>query len=233
MIKACPCITHVIFDFDGLIADTEQAYTLANQEALAQYGKRFTMSLKASQMGRKHDDAIAWLLNAVGLNDSVSVAEYSEIYDAILLDLLPKAPILPGVERLVEHLHRHRIPLAIVTGSSTDDFALKTQHHTDLMRYFSFAVLSGDDPECEHGKPAPDCFNLAARRFVPAPESSENVLVLEDAPNGVEAAFAAGMQVVMVPDPNTVPPERRRGTQVLNSLLQFDPVIFGLPPFDH
>ena len=57
-------------------------------------------------------------------------------------------------------------------------------------------------------------------------------MVFEDAPNGVEAAISAGMQVVMVPD-SLVPPEKRKlATKVLNSLLEFKPEEFGLPKFD-
>ncbi len=111
------------------------------------------------------------------------------------------------------------------------DFALKTRNHASLMQYFAHAVLSSDDPECERGKPAPDCFNLTARRFTPPPTSPDAVLVFEDAPMGVEAALAAGMLVVMVPDASTVSVEQRRGTMVLNSLEEFDPALFGLPAY--
>lgn len=63
------------------------------------------------------------------------------------------------------------------------------------------------------------------------------VLVFEDAPNGVEGALAAGMQVVWVPDPNCVEAIGRTGgsrpqpTLTLSSLLDFDPSVFGLPAF--
>lgn len=57
-------------------------------------------------------------------------------------------------------------------------------------------------------------------------------LVFEDAPNGVRAATLAGMQCVMVPDPQVSPELRVEATQVLNTLLQFKPENFGLPPFD-
>ena len=56
--------------------------------------------------------------------------------------------------------------------------------------------------------------------------------MFEDAPNGVDAAIAAGMQVVMVPD-KRIPPDRlHHATQLLYSLAEFQPEDFGLPAFD-
>lgn len=56
-------------------------------------------------------------------------------------------------------------------------------------------------------------------------------LVFEDAPNGVQAAISAGMQVVMVPEDYVPKEDREKATLVLKSLLEFKPEQFGLPPF--
>ena len=95
-------------------------------------------------------------------------------------------------------------------------------------------MLTGDDPAVKHGKPAPDGFLVTMDRFETKPESVENVLVFEDAPNGVLAAVAAGMHVVMVPDLSfTSPPESvlDKISFVLNNLEDFKPETMGLPPY--
>lgn len=90
--------------------------------------------------------------------------------------------------------------------------------------------MTGSDPEVKHVKPQPDIFLVAAKRFKAKPNPSK-CLVFEDSTNGVKAARAAGMQVVMVPD-DIVPIEKRTDATVgLKSLDQFQPKLFGLPKF--
>ena len=84
-------------------------------------------------------------------------------------------------------------------------------------------------------KPAPDIFLACAQKFPRPPISMSQCLVFEDAENGIRAALAAEMKVVFVPSLpiHTYNPEVvKQATITLDSLLKFDPVAFGLPPFD-
>lgn len=133
--------------------------------------------------------------------------------------------------RLIRHLHRHGVPIAVATSSSSATLAEKTKNHRELFDLFHH-VVTGSHSDLKHGKPAPDIFLLSAKNFDPPPEPSQ-CLVFEDAPNGVQAAFDAGMQSVMVPHKNLAPQYTRKATQVLHSLIDFRPSDFGLPPFKH
>lgn len=93
-------------------------------------------------------------------------------------------------------------------------------------------VVTGSHPELKNGKPSPDIFLLCAKNFDP-PADPSKCLVIEDAPNGVQAAREAGMQSVMIPHKCLAPQYTKLATQVLHSLIDFRPADFGLPPFKH
>lgn len=125
--------------------------------------------------------------------------------------------------------------MSIASGSSLAGFERKTGHIGEILRKpFSNHVFAGSDPEVKRGKPHPDVFEVAARRFNPLPAKKSNVLIFEDAANGVKAALAAGAQVVFVPDHRWGVDVSKIGvkpTLTINSLEEFKPELFGLPPF--
>uniref|UniRef100_A0A0N5AX28 HAD hydrolase, family IA, variant 3 n=1 Tax=Syphacia muris TaxID=451379 RepID=A0A0N5AX28_9BILA len=224
-------VTHIIFDLDGLLIDTESLYTEAHVKACEKFGKTYTMEIKVKTMGMKHEFAVAYLLQQLGLDGEVSVDEYSNVYVPILYDLLPRNSMLPGAIELIRYFSAKNIPMAICTGSNRKEFELKTQNHHEMLKLIPIRVLTGDDPEVKRGKPDPDAFIVTMNRFKVKPKCAKNVLVFEDAPNGVRAAVAAGMQVVMVPDLTySKPPEdvANKISCVLTTLREFDPSTFGL-----
>ncbi|KAG8192984.1 hypothetical protein JTE90_028104 [Oedothorax gibbosus] len=221
-------VTHVLFDMDGLLLDTENLYTEIYQTIASKYGKTYTWELKVQLMGMVSTDSVKAFIEKLQI--PMTEQEFNDTFRQLCNEYFLRAETLPGVERLIKHLHAHNIPIAIATSSMKSSFDLKTKNHQELVSLFNHVVCGSSDPEVKQGKPAPDVFLVCASRFADKP-SPDKVLVFEDAPLGVQAARAAGMQVVMVPDPRMSEELRKEATQVLASLEDFRPELFGLPPF--
>ncbi|KAL1475759.1 hypothetical protein MTO96_037049 [Rhipicephalus appendiculatus] len=222
-------VTHVIFDLDGVVLDTETIHEEAVQSIASRYGKKYTWALKVKLMGTTGPESARMVID--GLDLPLTVDDYLADLGRIYAEKYPKVALMPGVDRLVRHLHKHSIPMAIATSSKRVAVTMKTAHHKELFALFHHVVCGGDNPEIKHGKPYPDIFLFAASQFDEKPPPAK-VLVFEDAPNGVTAALAAGMQVVMVPDPRMDEKNKRRATMWVDSLTNFKPELFGLPPFE-
>ncbi|XP_015929981.1 pseudouridine-5'-phosphatase [Parasteatoda tepidariorum] len=222
-------VTHVLFDMDGLIFDTEDIYTRIHQVIASKFGKEFTWEVKIKCMGKTANDAAATFIQELQI--PMSVQEFEVVFRSLCEEEFLKTKVLPGIERLITHLHAKNIPIAIATSSKLETYNIKTRNHQELIKKFHHVVSGSSDPEVQKGKPAPDVFLVCASRFPDKP-SPDKVLVFEDAPNGVLAAVAAGMQVVMVPDPRVEPEFTKDATQVLKTMEDFRPELFGLPPFD-
>uniref|UniRef100_A0A0B7AS90 Uncharacterized protein n=1 Tax=Arion vulgaris TaxID=1028688 RepID=A0A0B7AS90_9EUPU len=171
LLKTKPKVTHVIFDVDGLILDTERVYTECLEEICSQFGKTFTWDIKSKQMGRKERESAQIFIDYFNL--SITVDEYIEKLRAKLDEKLPSTPLLPGADKLIRHLHHHKIPIALATGSDSWGYSRKISGHKELFSLFHHCVLSSDDPDVKHGKPAPDCFLVCAQRFGDNPRPDE------------------------------------------------------------
>lgn len=223
-------VTHVLFDMDGLLLDTEKFYSLVQENILVGYGKHFDWSLKAKMMGKKALEAAQIFVKESGLEGVLTPEDFVKRREEMLHDLFPDSELMPGAERLVRHLHAHGVPMALATSSHRRHYELKTTKHKDLFSLMHHIVV-GDDLEIKQGKPSPDIFLVAAKRFEDPSLKVDKVLVLEDAPTGVAAARSAGMSVVMVPDQNLDKSLCHEANEVLNSLMDFVPSDWGLPEY--
>ena len=218
-------ITHVIYDMDGLLLDTESLHERVNSEVALRYGKTFDKKVKMAIAGRPTLDSAKILVDLLQL--PLAVEEYLIERNKLLYPLYPTAKTLPGTIELIQHLAKHNISQAIASSSSRHHFEMKTANHQQWLKIFETITL-GNDPEIERGKPAPDIFLLAAKRLKANPEQC---LVFEDSVAGIKAAIAAGMSVVAVPDPVFDRQLFQEANLILNSMTEFEPQDWGLPRY--
>ena len=195
MSEALRKVDSVAFDLDGLMFNTEELYEDCGGELLRRRGKQVTPELLSEMMGRQSHVALQIMIDWHDLNATVEElqAETDEIFAGFLADRLEP---LPGLLTLVEVLERHGFAKAITT-SSRRGFVDKCLEISGLVGRFEF-VLSSEN--ITHGKPNPEIYLTAARRFDVLPE---RLLVLEDSHNGCRAAVSAGAFAVAVPGPHS------------------------------
>jgi pseudouridine-5'-monophosphatase len=214
-------VGHVIFDLDGVLLDTEHYYTEATQHIVGRFGKRFDWSIKSNMMGRSAIEAARYLVQTLDL--PITPEQYLKERESALAKSVPLAEPMPGAEDITRAVHAAGVPQAIATSSERWIFELKTQRHREWFRVFD-AIVVGDDSRLKAGKPAPDIFLLAAEELGAEPASC---LVVEDSPAGVQAAQAAGMQVIAVPYPGMDPARLATADLLLDSLTQITPADLG------
>ncbi|XP_055603368.1 probable pseudouridine-5'-phosphatase isoform X1 [Uranotaenia lowii] len=221
-------VTHCIFDMDGLLLDTEKIYERILGDLIKSYNSTYPWATRMKVLGTTEQRTVSIIVNDLKL--SCTVDEFLKKFRQKQLVELGGAPLMRGAEKLIRHLHENNIPIAVATSSGADSVEVKTKNHQDIFNLFHHKVMGSSDAEVKEGKPAPDIFLVAASRFPDKP-NPDQCLVFEDAPNGVTAGVAAGMQVVMVPDPHIEEDRRKQATVVLESLEHFKPEMFGLPAF--
>jgi pseudouridine-5'-monophosphatase len=222
-------VTHVLFDVDGLILDTGAFFNRVTKQLLARHDKQLDWEQKVELMGKRRADMIEDMIEMLEL--PMTNEELNKEYSNLVEPMNKSAKMIEGAARLIKHLHAKGVPIAVATSSSAETLEVKMTNHKDVYKLFNH-VVTGSHPDLKDGKPAPDIFLLSASNFPDKPKP-ENCLVFEDAPNGVQAAYDAGMQSVMVPHTNLGPLYTKKATQVLHSLIDFKPEDFGLPPFQN
>ena len=208
----------VVFDLDGLMVNTEDLYQHVGGEILRRRGKTFVAELLDAMMGRPADVALRIMIDWHQLDATVEqlAAETDEIFDSLLDDQLA---LMPGLLELLAALEGAGTPKAIAT-SSGPAFVHDVLGRFDLAERFQF-ILTCDD--IRHGKPDPEIYLLAARRFGLPPGE---MAILEDSQNGCRAAVAAGAVAVAVPGGHSLRHDFTGAALVADSLA--DPRLWKL-----
>jgi putative hydrolase of the HAD superfamily len=189
----------LLFDFDGLVLDTESATYQAVADLFTEHGLTVDLAWWHSILGTANHVHWADVLAEQYCRPVDRAALIAE-REARRLPLIRALPPCDGVVELLDAAAAAGVPCAVASSSSAR-WVVPHLERLGLADRFA-AVVTSDDVggDSRRTKPAPDLFLLAAGRLGIAPG---DCVVLEDSPNGVAAGRAAGMTVVAVPGPMT------------------------------
>ncbi|MGD8455838.1 MAG: HAD family hydrolase [Anaerolineales bacterium] len=202
----------LIFDFDGLILDTEMPDYVSWQGVYREHGTELPLECWATILGGKAEsdfDPYDYLEEQINKKIDREAIWIKRRKDYI--EHLESQPIMPGVEDYLRDAKE--IGLAIgIASSSPENWVVGHLTRLGLIDHFD-VVCTADD--VENTKPDPALFIMTAEKMG---VTADEVIVLEDSPNGILGAKRAGMFVVAVPNPLTEQLDLSQADMVLNSL---------------
>jgi len=216
----------VIFDLDGVLADSEPWWNKIDAKLLAEYGVDYHGEYHREVLGVSYRLAVEFYKTKFGI--SVPTEELVKRRGEIATEFFAnRVGLFPNAKRVLEELRKIRLPgsdmklrLALATSSvSTSARPFLDRHH--LTRFFD-VVVTGD--EIERGKPEPDIYLSTAEKLGLRPNEC---LVVEDSLSGIAAAKAARMRVAAIPDRRFVDPREyeKKADFLLNDLADIPALV--------
>lgn len=210
----CQTLQAVLFDMDGLLVDTEPLWFEVESSVMARLGGEWTEADQRALIGGSLHRSVSYLIDRASI-----AASHEEVADWLIggmADLLGSREVaaLPGAVELLTEVQAAGLPYALVTSSERVivDAVLRA-----LARYGVVfeVIVSGAD--VRNPKPHPEPYQLAAALLGADPRCC---VALEDSPNGVASAQAAGCVTVAVP--GLAPISEQPGRVVVRSLADID-----------
>lgn len=215
-------IEAVIFDFDGLLVNTEELRLISFRKFLKKYGKRFnkkdyllTMTSKAPMSTTKLLKEKYELKGKIEKLHAERINSFNELFESRLA-------FMEGVDELLKRVRNWPIKCAIASGRIRP-YVVDGLTRLDVIDVFS-VIVTPEDLVVSEGKPDPEIFLIAARKLEVDPK---NCLVLEDAPHGIEAAKAAGMKAIFVPNAKFVETYHQKADLILKNMHELTDEVSG------
>jgi HAD superfamily hydrolase (TIGR01509 family) len=209
----------VIFDLDGVLADSEPWWNQIDAKLLAEYGVSYRGEYHRNVLGVSYRLAVEFYKNAFHI--SASVEELMRRRGEIATDFFAnRVDLFPSAKTTLAQLREMNLALAVAT-SSVSASARPLLDRTGIRTSFR-VVVTGD--EVQQGKPHPDIYVRAAKKLGISPEAC---LVIEDSLAGMAAGKAANMRVAAIPDRRFMDPREyeKDGDYVLGSVSEIPDLI--------
>ena len=187
-------IQAIIFDFDGLIVDTESPILQSWQEVYRAHGCELGLEEWSANVGTEDSfDPVANLERILG--QSLDASEIRSVRKPRETALIEAEPILPGVEAYIADAQRLGLKLAIASNSSRN-WVMGHLERLGLLDNFD-VIRCWNDPDAGQRKPDPAVYHAALNALSIA---AGQAIALEDSPNGVLSSTRAGIFTVAVPN---------------------------------
>lgn len=201
----------VIFDRDGIIIDSESTNVNSVTQAFEQLGITIKENEKDWIIGRHPDE----YTDTFSQKYNFPQGKFREIQRKLYYELLESTPIFDKTIRLIKLLHASNIPLALTTSSGKDS-TLQILKKADIENIFQVIVTAEDYAE---KKPDPESYLLTAKKLNIPPEEC---VVIEDSSVGVQAAKAANMKCIAIPNKYTQNQNLSTADLIVNSIDKID-----------
>lgn len=205
-------IRGIIFDFDGLICDTESTELLAWEWLFEKYEVPFPIQKYQESIGSVFDDQTPFVVLKDAVGPDFDAEKANKLYRQYHNELIQVEPLMPGVLEYLEYAWETGLSIGLASSSP---LSWIEQHLKRLEIIHFFASIKTRD-DVKHTKPDPELFltSLASLNL-----QSNETISLEDSPNGMIASKAAGLITAAVPNLVTKILTINNADMALNSLL--------------
>ena len=179
-------IRAIIWDFDGVIIESEKLHIQAEINTMRKYGIELEDKVASKYLGLRTEDYFRELIKHYKAD--VELSDMLEMHRAELMRLYSNAPLVEHVEQVLSEL-RGKYKMGLATSASRKMVELSFGRY-DIGKYFEAEICA---EEVERGKPDPQVFIRACGKLGVSPSEA---VAIEDAQNGFEAAKKAGMKVI-------------------------------------
>jgi HAD superfamily hydrolase (TIGR01509 family) len=191
-----PPIRAVIFDLDGVLLDSEQAWDGARRRLVQARGGTWREGATEDMLGMSAPEWSRYVVERLGVPMTPEEVD-AAVVEEVKRGYRERLPLLPGAREAVRRLAA-RWPLGLASSSNRPVIDLVL----DLMEVNRCFAATVSSEEVARGKPAPDVYLECARRLDCDPACCAAV---EDSANGIRSAHAAGMRVLVIPNPHFPP----------------------------
>jgi HAD superfamily hydrolase (TIGR01509 family) len=191
-------IEAVVFDLDGVVLDSEQVWDDVREQLAKERGGRWHDRAQADMMGMSSPEWSAYMHDVIGLPEPPEAIN-AEVVRRMVERYAHSLPLIDGAVDAIRRL-AEGFTLGVASSSNRSIIELVLER-AGVAGLFA-AVVSSE--EVSRGKPAPDVYLEAARRLGLAPN---RCAAIEDSSNGIRAASAAGMRVLVIPNAHYPPAE--------------------------